>query len=386
MGNERKSEAASPWTPEQVRWLRRLILSVALLLVALFLWRIRSILPLFFLGFFLAYLLDPLVDRLQERGLSRTAATGVVFALFALLALSVLVLVLPPLIGQATELVQGCLPPKGRYYLLAQEGLNAIERRLLKGDLPPFVEQSLQQIGEQLGKWLLASLQGILSSLSGLLSLILVPLIAFYALQIYDPLRERVRWWVPPEYREVGATLLRDISALVGRYVRGYLALCLVVGITDIAFLTICQQLFGMQFALAIGALGGTSYAIPYFGAIVTTLTGVLAAYTTAQHHPVLCALVVAVGLIAINQVFDWLIMPKVVGQRVGLHPLTVLFAVTAGGTMMGILGMVLAVPVAGAIKIVLQTLLPDHFSPVVNRGEAAKMTATLSNEGGEQG
>jgi len=386
MGNERKSEAASPWTPEQVRWLRRLILSVALLLVALFLWRIRSILPLFFLGFFLAYLLDPLVDRLQGRGLSRTAATGVVFALFALLALSVLVLVLPPLIGQATELVQGCLPPKGRYYLLAQEGLNAIEHRLLKGDLPPFVEQSLQQVGEQLGKWLLSSFQGILSSLSGLLSLILVPLIAFYALQIYDPLRERVRWWVPPEYREVGATLLRDISALVGRYVRGYLALCLVVGIADIAFLTICQQLFGMQFALAIGALGGASYAIPYFGAIVTTLTGALAAYTTAQHHPFLCALVVAVGLIAINQVFDWLIMPKVVGQRVGLHPLTGLFAVTAGGTMMGILGMVLAVPVAGAIKIVLQTLLPDHFSPVVNRGEAAKMTATLSDKGGEQG
>ena len=141
----RKSQPASPWTPEQVRWLRRLALSAALLLVALFLWRIRSILPLFLLGFFLAYLLDPLVDRLQERGLSRGMATAVVFALFALLAFSALVLVLPPLVGQATELVQGCLPPKGRYYLLAQEGLNAIERRLLKGDLPPFVEQSLQR-------------------------------------------------------------------------------------------------------------------------------------------------------------------------------------------------------------------------------------------------
>ncbi|MFA0757969.1 MAG: hypothetical protein PVTTEEND_000067 [Candidatus Fervidibacter sp.] len=386
MGDEaRTSQPTSPWTPEQVRWLRRLALLIGLFVVALFLWRIRSILPLFLLGFFLAYLLDPLVDRLQERGLSRGMATTVIFFLFALLAFFVLLLVLPPLIGQATELVQGCLPPKGRYYLLAQELLDTIERRILRGDLPPFVEQSLQQVGEQLGQWLLASLQGVLSSLSGLLSLILVPLIAFYALQIYDPLRERVRWWVPPEYREVGANLARDIGALVGRYVRGYLALCLVVGITDIAFLTICQQVFGMQFALAIGALGGASYAVPYFGALVTTLTGALAAYTTAQHHPVLCALVVAVGLIAINQVFDWLIMPKVVGQRVGLHPLTVLFAVTAGGTMMGILGMVLAVPVAGAIKLVLQTLLPDHFAPIIRDQDAAKMTATQFNEGGER-
>ncbi|MCX7643555.1 MAG: AI-2E family transporter, partial [Armatimonadetes bacterium] len=331
-----------------------------------------------------AYLLDPLVDRLEERGFSRTSGTVVVFSVFFLAALGLALVLVPPLIDQVTSLVSACLPPEGRYYLLALQLLDFVEAKILKGEIPAFLEQGFQRVLEQLGNFLLAKLQGAISTLTGLFSLIVLPFIVFFALQIVDPLRERIRWWVPAEYREPLSGLVKEVGQLVGRYVRGYIVLCFAVGVAETIFLLICRWIFGMDYVLAVGIFGGATYAIPYFGALLTTLIGGLVAYTTAHHHQVLCAVVVAVGLIVINQAFDWLIMPRVVGRQVGLHPLTVLFAVMAGGTMLGILGMLLAVPIAGAVKLALQTLFPRHFAPMTEEANAVKMTAGDHEKRGE--
>jgi len=348
----------SPWTPEQVEWIKRVGLAAFILLVLFFFWQIRSIIPLFLVGFFIAYLLDPLVDRLEERGFSRTGGTIVVFSVFFLLAIGLGLIVVPPLIEQLASIISSFLPPKGRYYLLALQVIEFVEAKVLRGEIPPFLEQALQRVSEQLGNFLLVRLQSALSTLTGLFSLIILPFIVFFALQIVDPMRQRLKWWIPAEYREPLKELVREIGQLVGRYVRGYILLCFAVGIVDVLFLTVCQWLFGMDYVLAIGILGGATYAIPYFGALLTTLAGGLAAYT--------------------------LIMPRIVGRQVGLHPLTVLFAIMAGGTMMGILGMLLAVPIAGAVKLVLQTLFPKHFAPVTEEENAVKMTMGNYKKRGE--
>ncbi len=163
----------SPWTPEQVRWLKRIGYGLFALIVLIFLWQVRSILPLFLLGFFIAYLLDPLVDRLEEHGFSRTGGTIVVFAVFFVAALGLLLIVVPPLVEQVVALVSAFLPPKGRYYLLALEAIEFVEKRVLRGDIPPFFEQAIQRVSEQLGTFLLSRLQGALSTLTGLFSLII---------------------------------------------------------------------------------------------------------------------------------------------------------------------------------------------------------------------
>ncbi|MCS7185643.1 MAG: AI-2E family transporter [Armatimonadetes bacterium] len=374
----------SPWTPEQVLWIKRIALAIFALLVIFFLWQVRSILPLFLIGFFIAYLLDPLVDRLEERGFSRTSGTVVVFSVFFLAALGLALVLVPPLIDQVTSLVSACLPPKGRYYLLALQLLDFVEVKILKGEIPAFLEQGFQRVLEQLGNFLLAKLQGAISTLTGLFSLIVLPFIVFFALQIVDPLRERIKWWVPAEYREPLSGLVKEVGQLVGRYVRGYIVLCFAVGVAETIFLLICRWIFGMDYVLAVGIFGGATYAIPYFGALLTTLIGGLVAYTTAHQHQILCAVIVALGLAIINQAFDWLIMPRVVGRQVGLHPLTVLFAVMAGGTMLGILGMLLAVPIAGAVKLTLQTIFPQHFAPMTEEANAVKMTAGDYEKRGE--
>jgi len=374
----------SPWTPEQVQWLKRIGFAILVLLTIFFLWQIRSILPLFLFGFFIAYLLDPLVDRLEERGFSRTGGTVVVFSVFFLAALGLGLILVPPLIDQVSSLISAFLPPKGRYYLLAVQGIEFIEEKVLKGEIPAFWEQAIQRVLEQLGNFLLAKLQGAISTLTGLFSLVILPFIVFFGLQVVDPLRERIRWWVPAEYREPLSELTREVGQLVGRYVRGYIVLCFAVGAAETFFLLICRWLFGIDYVLAVGIFGGATYAIPYFGALLTTLIGGLVAYTTAQHQQILCAVIVAIGLTVINQAFDWLIMPRVVGRQVGLHPLTVLFAVMAGGTMFGIWGMLLAVPIAGAVKLALQILFPRHFAPMTEEANAVKMTAGDYEKRGE--
>lgn len=374
----------SPWTPEQVLWLKRIGFALLILLAIFFLWQVRSILPLFLLGFFIAYLLDPLVDRLEERGFSRTGGTVVVFAVFFLAALGLAMLIVPPLVEQVTAFISGFLPPKGHYYLLMLQAIDFVETKLLRGEIPPFLEQALKRVSEQLGTYALTKLQSTVSTLTGLFSLIVLPFIVFFALQVVDPLRERIRWWVPAEYREPLGELTKEVGQLVGRYVRGYIVLCFAVGATETFFLLVCRMFFGIDYVLAVGIFGGATYAIPYFGALLTTVLGGLAAYTTAQNHQILCTIIVATGLTLINQGFDWLVMPRVVGREVGLHPLTVLFAVMAGGTMMGVLGMLLAVPIAGAVKLTLQTIFPTLFAPVTEETNAVKMSEGICQKRGE--
>jgi len=383
-GMEKIPTSPSPWTPEQVKWLKRIGFALFVLLVIFFLWQIRSIIPLFLIGFFIAYLLDPLVDRLEEQGFSRTGGTVVVFTVFFLAALGLALMIVPPLVEQLVSFVSAFLPPKGRYYLLSLQVIDFVETKVLRGEVPAFLENAIQRVLEQLGNFLMAKLQSAISTLTGLFSLIVLPFIVFFALQVVDPLRDRIRWWVPAEYREPLSDLTKEVGQLVGRYVRGYIVLCFAVGLVETVFLAFCRWIFGMDYVLAVGIFGGATYAIPYFGALLTTLVGGLAAYTTAQHHQILCTIIVTVGLTLINQSFDWLIMPRVVGQQVGLHPLTVLFAVMAGGTMMGIWGMLLAVPIAGAVKLTLQTLFPSHFVPVTEKTDAVKMTEGNRQKRGE--
>lgn len=382
---DKLSRLPSPWTPEQVQWMKRIGLAALAILVLVFLWQVRSILPLFLVGFFIAYLLDPLVDKLEEKGLSRTGGTVVVFTAFFFLALILLVVLLPPLIDQIVKLVQAFLPPNGSCYLLIVGAIDFVEKQMLKGEVTPFLEQSLKRILEQLGNFLLNRLQAAVATLMGLISLIILPFIVFYALQVVDPIRERLRWWVPTEYREHLSGLTQEVGMLVGRYVRGYIVLCIAVGIISTLFLTVCRWIFGMEYILAIGILSGATYAVPYFGALVTTIAGGLAAFTTAQHHQILCTVVVLIGLIGINQTFDWLIMPRVVGQKVGLHPLIVIFAIMAGGVLFGVIGMLLAMPAAGAVKLTLQTLFPQHFAPIAIGEDTAKMMVEMQLERGEE-
>ncbi|MFQ5810985.1 MAG: AI-2E family transporter, partial [Armatimonadota bacterium] len=129
---------------------------------------------------------------------------------------------------------------------------------------------------------------------------------------------------------------------------------------------------FGMEYALVIGLVTGLTYAVPYIGATLAAVAAGVFGYATADHHALLCG-GLAVGLqVVINQVFDNVIMPRIVGHKVGMHPLLVIFALMAGFELWGILGMIVAVPLAASIKIAAQHAYPA-LRPVAVQAEADK-------------
>lgn len=292
------------------------------------------------------------------------------------------ILIVPPLLEQSVRLAQNLLPPEGRYYVLLTELIDYIEKKTRRGEIPSFVNEAVHNVMNQLGQTLMHTLRSALSTLGSLFSLILLPFITYYALQIVDPLRERIRWWVPEQYRQAAGELIRQTGQLVGRYIRGYLLLCLLVGLTDTIFLYACRSFFGIDYILTVGILAGAAYAIPYFGMVLVTMVGGVVAWTTAVHNPTAATLVTVLGLSGVNQFYDWVVLPRVVGQAVRLHPLTVIFAVMSGGAAFGLIGMLLAVPFAGAVKLVLVHLFPAHFGKITEKGDRENDTINGKREG----
>jgi predicted PurR-regulated permease PerM len=162
----------------------------------------------------------------------------------------------------------------------------------------------------------------------------------------------------PEASREMDSVVVK-VNRMLGAYVRGLVTVSVLVGIATALGLTVIGLIFGTRYALLIGLLAAVTYAVPWIGQTATFLTAVFFGYVTAEHGGVLAALCSAAVVIVVNQVGDNLVMPRIVGRQVGLHPLAVLFAIMAGFQLFGLVGLVIAVPVAASIRILLERWIP---------------------------
>lgn len=355
------------------------ILILAAVVVLLFLLhRIRAILPLFAVGMLLAYLLDPIVDELESRGWSRSAASIISFGFFLLLFAAVVIAIAPLIISQVQSFIEECIPPHGRYYALASKLLEKIGEDSSSNPFYAYALQALNSFSKQLGEFILERIKWAVTSIGSLLSIMLLPIITYYSLQVIDPLRQRVLALIPVEYRAEVVTLLHETGKLIGRYFRGYMLLCICVGLTDGIILWLMSFIFGNDYAAAVGFFAGITYSIPYLGAIGSALLALFVGYLTSEHYQLWAALCSAGAVTVVNQIFDWLIMPRVIGQRVGLPPLVAIFAVMAGSVMFGIVGMIIAVPLAGCIKLALMQFVPKLFEPIEAQRDAKHVKGEL--------
>lgn len=328
-----------------------------------FIYRIRAILPLFVAGFLLAYLLDPIVDQLESRGWSRNVAALIAFSFFLLLFAIIVLTIAPLIISQAQALIEECMPPNGRYYIIAVNFIKRLEENnASQNPLLAYASQVLNSFSKQVGDFILERIKWAVTSIGSIISLLLLPIVTYYSLQVIDPLRQRIFSLLPPQHRAELTALLRETGKLIGRYFRGYMLLCACVGIVNSFLLWLLSLYFGNKYAIAIGFFSGITYSIPYFGTITSTLLAFAIGYLTSNHHNMLTAILSSGVIIVVNQVFDWLVMPKVVGQKVGLPPIVAIFAVMAGSVAFGVLGMIIAVPLAGCIKLALMQFMPKLF------------------------
>lgn len=393
--------AFAAYPSEPMQRVRRVLLGgLTLLLVLGFLGHFRALLPPFVVPLLLAYLLDPLLDAMERRGYTRVRAILVVYGVTLLLFLLAGIIVVPVLIRQIGGIIEPLargdavdLAALGQWVEFPDKLLKGIEKTLLDWGVR---EQWVASLAENLnayrveewlqaaGLWVVEQLKSLVGWLrdqvSGLLWLVLLPITLFYCLRDFDPLRRRLYHLVPAERQADVAALAGKINQAVGSYLRGYALLSVAVAILQTTLLLILAALFDFRYALMLGLLAGATYVIPYVGSMVSTVLAAAVVFFTGGHS-IVEALIVWAVCQGLNSVFDNVITPRVIGQNVGLHPLVVMFALLAGGSQFGLLGVILATPVTACAKIVLQHFWPRLSEPLPAEAPPASDEATEPEE-----
>ncbi len=225
---------------------------------------------------------------------------------------------------------------------------------------------ALLQYRDQLSRWGQAVVAkvgtAVWESVSTLAFYIFTPFVAFYFMRDIDPLRRRLWSWVPAQYRDRARAASRQMNRMLASYFRGQLVLMFLAFCACFAVCLVLRLWLGIDSILVVAVTNGLLYAVPVLGPFVASVVAVIVGFTTADGNPWVAALIMLGVIQGLNLVFDQVVTPKIAGGRVGLHPLVVIFSVLAGATLMGLVGMIIAVPVAGAVKILIDTFMPELF------------------------
>lgn len=330
----------------RVRIALLVVLTAGLLYLA---YLVRAALVPFAVAFVFAFVLEPPVRFLEARRLPRLAAIAVVYLVAGGLLAALLFWLIPVLIEQLTVLAD-TLPGLAAE---VQRFLLHLQSRYTEAGLPPQVRQVLDGAIGRAESELLAFIQAVLSSLFGafsaLVTLLLAPFLGFYILRDRDSIRRWVMDALPVSARGDTARVFSEMNRVFTGFVRGQLLVSTVVGIS----VGIAMHLLGLPFSAILGVVAGITNIIPYFGPVI----GGIPAVGLALAKSPLLALETAAALFGVQQLDNLLITPRIVGNRVGLHPLAVIFSLLAGAELFGVVGMLLAVPAVAMAKVFLKHL-----------------------------
>jgi predicted PurR-regulated permease PerM len=338
---------------------RHLIFWLAtLVVVAASLWLLHEILLPFVAGIALAYVLAPLVDRMERLGMNRTLAALLIVGLFVLLLIALMLLLVPLLLQQGAALISNIPGYVKRVKELVVDPNFPWLNWLGSGD----PNKAVSDLVSQVATWLLSFAYSLWTGGKALVSfasvLIVMPVVTFYLVRDWHPMIEKVDSWVPVRQRDTVRSLAGEIDAAIGGFLRGQLGVCLVLG----CYYAIALMVVGLDFALLIGLAAGVITFVPYIG----SMTGLMiaASVAMAQFWPDWKRVAVVIAVFLIGQVVEGnIITPKFVGERVGLHPVWMIFAMFAFGYLFGFVGLLLAVPLAAAIAVLLRFALRQYFA-----------------------
>ena len=340
------------------------LFALAVLLVAGGLvYLLAPVLTPFLAGALLAYIFDPLVDRLQARGLSRTTGTVAVIVLAGLAVFALMLVAMPLFQGQfaelsqripaALELVQTRLLP-----WLAQTFGIRIDADL--GTLKTWLTEKAAQNGAD---WLPTLQTGALAVVGILANLLLIPVVMFYLLRDWDTMVARVAELTPRPWLDVVTRIARSMDAVVGEFLRGQMSVMLALS----AYYAVALWFAGLDYALPIGILTGVLSFVPFLGFGLGMILALLVALLQFADWT---GVAWVAGIYLAGQVLEsYVITPRLVGERVGLHPVAVIFALAAFGQLFGFVGVLLAVPLAAILLVALRELRGAYVASPFYRG-----------------
>ena len=330
------------------------------------LWFLGDVILPFVIGAAIAYGLDPLADRLERLGCSRAIATGIITFMALFVFCVAILLVLPTLLSQAAGLVAAAP-------VIASE-LQAflLERFPELGDANSTIRRSLASLGETVQARGGELLNTVIASFSGFVNLVVlivvVPVVAFYLLYDWDKIVTRIDSLLPLDHAPTIRRIASDIDKTMAGFVRGQGTVCLILGI----YYAVALMLAGLNFGLVVGAVAGALTFIPYVGALVG---GAL-----------------AIGLALFQFWGDWLwilliyaifqsgqfiegnvLTPRLVGSQVGLHPVWLIFSLSAFGALFGFVGLLVAVPIAAAIGVISRFGIEQYRQSRLYKGVAGR-------------
>jgi predicted PurR-regulated permease PerM len=339
--------------------------AITIAVFALALWLLHDVLLPFVAGLALAYLLNPLANGIERAGGSRLIAALVIVGGFVLGSVLLILLVAPLLGNQLTALIAK-LPA----YLARLQELVTDRPWLSKivGEGFSEAQQSTGELVKQGVQWGATFLKSLWSGGQALVSifslLIVTPIVAFYLIYDWNRMVTAVDSIVPLPYRQTVRGLAAEMNAAIGGYFRGQTLVALVLGL----YYAISLSVSGLSFGLLIGFLSGFLTFIPYVG----SLTGLVVAVgvAVAQFWPNYARILIVLGIFLIGQFMEGNVLsPKLVGDRVGLHPVWLMFALFAFGYLFGFVGLLLAVPLAAAVGVLVRFALRRYLESPLYTG-----------------
>lgn len=320
-----------------------------------FLYLFSNILLPFVAGMVLAYVLDPLADRLEKLGFSRLTSTVIILLIFLLVFLLGLLIIVPLLGKQMIELISQ-IPNyiKSLHAVIVSDWIATLNARLpfelndLQSYIGGFLDDGAQWISRLLSS-LLSGGQAVLSLIS---LLVITPVVAFYLLYDWDRMIKTINDWLPRDHAPVIRKLVAEMSDMIAGFVRGQGLVCLSLGV----FYAIALSLTGLNFGLLIGLGIGVISFIPFVGAILGAILSIgvaLAQFLPEQNYLIIG---VVVAVFVIGQFLEGnILQPRLLGEQVQLHPVWLMFALFAFGSLFGFVGMLVAVPLAACIGVLVR-------------------------------
>jgi predicted PurR-regulated permease PerM len=344
--------------------------SIALIVFIALLWLLNEVLLPFVAALALAYLLDPLVKRIQGLGVNRALAAVTIVVVFVVVVALIVVLLAPILGRQISGLMERMPEYIDRARQLIQDSNQGWLGKFV-GDRLPEAQKSLSGAASTAAGWaaaLLASLWSGGKSLLSLVSLLIItPIVTFYLLLDWDKMVDAVDGWLPRHHRKTIRDVLGDMDRAIAGFVRGQAICCAILGIFYCGGLI----LLGLNFGLLIGIVAAVLSFIPYVGTIVGLLLA--GGVAIAQFWPAFAPILIVIGIFAFGQFIEGnVLQPYFVGKTVGLPPVWLMFSLLAFGYLFGFVGLLVAVPVAAAIGVLTRFLLKQYLASPLYTGRGS--------------
>ncbi len=346
------------WWLADIRWEFKLLAFLALALVVLLLFRLSSVLVPIVSSMAIAYLLDPVVDRFEAKGISRTVAIFIIMAVSIVVLVVLLLLFLPSVNNQIDRFMER-LPGMRKTLLDALvplvERIPGVDPEQWKQEAGQFINEHKQEFGkaaQMLSSYVGKLFQGTYGYVMGLINLFLIPIFTFYFLRDFDINRENFFDQLPHRHQHWVRTKYEQIDGVLSSFIHGQFMVCMFLG----TMYSVGLLISGVPLGLPIGLFAGLLAFIPYFGLAVGLSLAVVMSFLDGQ--PLSTYVGIAITFTVAQSLEGMVVTPRIVGDKVGLSPVAVIVALLIGGELFGFIGILFAVPAAAVLNILFNDLL----------------------------